>query len=108
MEVIVINKRHSQKYGHVPSKLVITNPWKALCVNLIGPYTLIGKDRSSIDFMCLTMINPESSWFKIVELPSVDKATFLTMSKGKKVTCDNNTLRMQLRPLTSHLCKSVT
>jgi hypothetical protein len=34
-----VNKRHSQKYGHLLPKLVIT-PWKALCVDLIGPYTL--------------------------------------------------------------------
>ncbi len=65
-----VNKRHSQKYGHVPPKLVITTPWKALCVDLIGPYTLKGKDGSSIDFMCLTMINATTSWFKIVEQPS--------------------------------------
>jgi hypothetical protein len=25
-----VNKRHSQKYGHRPPKLVITTPWKAL------------------------------------------------------------------------------
>ena len=68
-----INKRHSQKYGHVPSKLIITTPWKALCVNLIGPYTLTGKDGSSIDFMCLKMFDPATSWFEIVELLSVDK-----------------------------------
>ena len=82
--------RHSQKYGHVPSKLVIMTPWKALCVNLIGPYTLTGKDGSSIDFMCLTMIDPATSWFEIVELPSVDRMTFPTVGKGKKVTCVNN------------------
>jgi hypothetical protein len=35
-----VNKRHSQKYGHLSPKLVIKNPWKALCVDLIGPYTL--------------------------------------------------------------------
>ncbi len=29
-----INKRHSQKYGHVPPKLVITTPWNVLCVDL--------------------------------------------------------------------------
>ncbi len=52
-----VNKRHSQRYGHLPSKLVIPTPWKALCVYLIGPYTLKGKDGSSIDFMYLTMIN---------------------------------------------------
>jgi hypothetical protein len=46
-------------------------PWKALCVDLIGPYTHKGKDSLSIDFMCLTMIDPATSWFKIVELPNV-------------------------------------
>jgi hypothetical protein len=38
-----VNKRHSQKYGHLPPKLaitIITTPWKVLCVDLIGPYTL--------------------------------------------------------------------
>ncbi len=64
------NKRHSQKYGHLSPKLVITTPWKALCVDPIGPYTPKIKNSSSIDFMCLTMINPTTSWFKIVELPS--------------------------------------
>jgi hypothetical protein len=62
-----VNKRHSQKYGHLPPKLVIMMQWKALCVDLIGPYTLKGKDSSSIDFMCLSMINPKTSWFKLVD-----------------------------------------
>ena len=53
----------------IASKLAITNPWKALCVDLIGPYTLKGKDRTQIDFMCVTMIDPATSWFEIVELP---------------------------------------
>jgi hypothetical protein len=30
-----VNKRHSQKYRHLPPKLVIMTPWKALCVDLI-------------------------------------------------------------------------
>ncbi len=67
-------------------------PWKALCVDLIGPYTLKGKDGSSIDFMCLTMTNPVTSWFKIVELPTVaQETTAPPASKGKKVTLDKNT-----------------
>ena len=45
-----INKRHSQKYGHVPPKLVITTQWKALCVNLIGPY--VGP-RMGTDSFCV-------------------------------------------------------
>jgi hypothetical protein len=42
-----------------------------LCVDLIGPYTLKGKDGTVIDFLALTMINPTTSWFKIVELPLI-------------------------------------
>ncbi len=91
------SKGHSatsdEKYGHLPPKLVITTPWKAVCVNLIGPpYTLKGKVGSSIDFMCLTMINLATSWFKIVELPTVAQETTVPpASKGKKVTFDKNT-----------------
>ncbi len=87
-----VNKRHSQKYGHLPPKLVITTPWKALCVDLIGPYTLKGKDGSSIDFMCLTMVNPATIWFEIVELPTVAQETTVPPAgKGKKVTFAKNT-----------------
>ncbi len=35
-----VNKQHKHKYGKLPAKLVITNPWEVLCVDLIGPYTL--------------------------------------------------------------------
>ncbi len=63
-----------------------------LCVDLIGPYTLKGKDGSSIDFMCLTMIDPATSWFEIVELPTVaQEMTFPPAGKGKKVTFSKNT-----------------
>ena len=64
-----VNKQKTQKYEKLPAKKVITTPWEYLCVDLIGPYTLRGKDRSQIDFMCLTIIDPASSWFEIIELP---------------------------------------
>ncbi len=67
-----INKRQSCRYGHLPPKTVITNPWECLCVDLIGPYTLKGKDKLQRDFMALTMIDPASSWFEIAELPIVE------------------------------------
>jgi hypothetical protein len=38
-----INKRRSQKYGHLPPKTVYTIPWECLCVDLNGPYTLTAK-----------------------------------------------------------------
>ena len=66
------NKRSKHSYGKLPPKLVITTPWEALCLDLIGPYTIKGKDGSEIDFMCLTMIDPASSWFELVELPAVE------------------------------------
>jgi hypothetical protein len=53
-----VNKRRQHKYGHLPSKIVISTPWEALCVDLIGPYTLKSKDSSAVDFMALTMIDP--------------------------------------------------
>ncbi len=63
-----VNKRDNHKYGKLPTKFFITNPWEVLCVVLIGPYTIKGKDGTVIDFMCLTMMDPASSWFEIVEL----------------------------------------
>jgi hypothetical protein len=66
------NKRRKLKYGKLPEKRVIRTPWEALCVDLIGPYTLKGKDGTVIDFMCLTMIDPATSWFEMVELPVIE------------------------------------
>jgi hypothetical protein len=87
-----VNMRHSQKYGHLPPKLVKKTPWKALCVDLIVPYILKGKDGSSIDFTCFTMIDPATSWFEIVELPIfAQEMTVPPAGKGKKVTFDKNT-----------------
>ncbi len=64
-----MSKRRKDKYGKLPTNLAITNPWEAVCVDLIGPYTLNFKDGTQIDFMCVTMIDPATSWFEIVELP---------------------------------------
>jgi hypothetical protein len=56
-----VNKKWALKYRHHPPKTVITVPWRALCVDLISPYTLEHKDGTVIDFMALTMINPVTS-----------------------------------------------
>jgi len=85
-----INKKRSLKYGHLPSKIVISTPWEALCVDLIGPYTLKGKDSSSIDFMALTMINPASSWLEVVELPTI------TQLMTRKVNGKERTIKEEI------------
>ena len=80
-----VNKRRNHKYGKLPAKLAITTPWEALCVDLIGPYTLKGKDKTVIDFMCVTMIDPATSWFEIVELPISQPVLDIPMgTKGRR------------------------
>ena len=79
---------------------MITNPWESLCVDLIGPYTLGGKDGTEIDFMCLTMIDPASSWFEIVELPVTEEIfspLFMRSKKDKHI----KKLRQKTHTLTS-------
>ena len=55
-------------------------------MDLIGPYTLKGKDGTQIDFMCVTMIDPATSWFEVVELPvsQLDELDIPTGTKGRK------------------------
>ena len=55
-----------------------------LGVDLIWQYTLNGKDNTSNNFMCLTMIDPATSWFIKIELTIV---TVPNMGKGRKATC---------------------
>ncbi len=56
-------------------------------MDLIGSYTLKGKDSTEIDFMCVTMIDPATSWFEIVELLVAESnSVILTGKKSCKGT----------------------
>ncbi|MCP4748214.1 MAG: transposase family protein, partial [Desulfobacteraceae bacterium] len=66
-----------------PAKNAVIKPWKSVCVDLVGPYTLKGKDGTILDFMCLTMIDPATAWFEIVELPN---AAITVVQKGEELT----------------------
>ena len=83
-----VNKHKNYKYGKLPAKLAITTHWEALCVDLIGPYTLKGKGKTEIDFLCITMIDPAPSWFKIAELliSQPSELDIPTGTKGHKGT----------------------
>jgi hypothetical protein len=50
--------------------------------------------------MCLTMINLATSWFEIVELPTV-RVTVPKAGKGKKTTCLNYTKDAEIFDKTS-------
>jgi hypothetical protein len=90
MQDLPSEKKRTQKYGHLPPKIVLSIPWEALCVDLVGPYTLKGKDSLSIDFMALTMIDPASSWFEVVELPTIMQLM------TKKVNGKERTIKEQI------------
>ena len=95
-----LTKKHMLKYTKLPTKLVITKPWEALCIDLIGPYSLKGKDEPGIDFMCLTMIDPASNWFEIVELLVTTDAVIPMDTKGQRVP--RHIIILSYLTLTSH------
>jgi hypothetical protein len=69
--------------GKLPTQIVIANPWETLCVDLKRSYTLKGKDGTEIDFMCMTMIDPASSWFEIIKLLVTTDAVIPWIQRGK-------------------------
>ena len=56
-------------------------------MDLIGPYTLKGKDGPEIDFMCVTMIDQATSWIEIVNLLVAEINLVISMdTKGRNGT----------------------
>ena len=51
-----------------PKKAEIT-PWETVCIDLIGPYKIV-KGKNEAILHCLTMIDPATGWFEIIEIPS--------------------------------------
>ena len=60
-------------------------------MDLISPYTLKGKDKTKIDFMCQTMIDPTTSWLEIIELHVGETTTIPTDVMRRKGTLTHNT-----------------
>ncbi len=56
------------KLGKLPAKEAEAQPWDKLCVDLIGPYTIKRKGKKDLKLHCLTMIDPATSWFEIVQI----------------------------------------
>ncbi len=63
-------------------------------MDLIGLYTLKGKDGAEIDFMCLTMIDPSFSWFEIVELLVTTEAVIPMDTKREQGTKTHNNTKL--------------
>ena len=63
-------KKSHLKYGHLPEKRAEAVPWDVLCVDLIGPYTLKRKGKKPLELWCITMIDPATGWFEMVQIPN--------------------------------------
>ena len=72
------NKPKQLKYGKLPVKPEADAiPWHTLCIDLIGPYSF-GEDKpdlkvptfNQVTLQCLTMIDPATGWFEIVQIPN--------------------------------------
>ena len=62
-------KSSHKKYGLLPAREPDWVPWEALCIDLIGPYDF-GKGKNKLVLHAMTMINPATGWFEIVEVPN--------------------------------------
>ena len=64
---------------------------------MCGPNWTVHPQRErwdEIDFMCLTMIDPASSWFEIVELPITTDVVIPLDKKGQKGTKTHNNTKL--------------
>ena len=57
-------------------------PWKCVCVDLIGHNSIKAKEGTVLDLICITMIDLSTEWFKIIELPNLD---ITDMHKGEEI-----------------------
>eukprot|EP00804_Cyclotella_cryptica_P011726 CCRYP_011324-RA/>CCRYP_011324-RA protein AED:0.45 eAED:1.00 QI:0/0/0/1/0/0/2/0/192 len=86
----------ADKIWETASKTCHHQPWEALCVDLIGPYTLKGKDKTQIDFI---MRHNDRSCNKLVRncrgcryhSSKLDIPTGTKGHKGKDTACPRTT-----------------
>jgi hypothetical protein len=65
-----LTKKTKIKYGHLPPKEAEVKPWDTLCIDLIGPYIIDRKRNKDYKLHCMTMIDPATGWFEIVQIPN--------------------------------------
>jgi hypothetical protein len=76
-------KIKNQKYGKLPPKEAVTNPWDTLCVDLIGPYKICRKGKKDLVLWCLTMIDPVTGWFEMTKIANKTAAEVGNNIAGK-------------------------
>jgi len=79
-------KRNSKNYRLLPPKTAESEPWRKMCVDLIGPYTITNAFGKELSIHAVTMIDPATSWFELklltnktaIEVANVVEQTWLT------------------------------
>jgi hypothetical protein len=61
-----MTKKERKKYGILPPKIAKSDPWVMDCVDLVGPFTIRTPTKTH-SLLALTMIDPATGWFEIVE-----------------------------------------
>ena len=72
-------KKSKLKFGHLPVKEAEATPWDRLSVDLIGPYTIERKGQKPLTLQAVTMIDPATGWFEIVEYDNRLAATIANL-----------------------------
>jgi transposase InsO family protein len=67
--VCQLTKKERKKYGLLPPKTAESDPWVMVCVDLVGPFT-IKTPLKTHSLLALTMIDPATGWFEIVQANS--------------------------------------
>ena len=68
-------KKQKKHYGHLPAKDAEAQPWETLCVDMIGPYQIRRKGKKPLKLRAVTMIDPATGWFEIVEVTDKESHT---------------------------------
>ena len=74
-ELCKVAKKRGKKYGKFPPKPTPEIiPWHTLCIDLVGPYKFGApyiKDKLNPNYctlLCLTMLDPATGFFEVVEI----------------------------------------
>jgi len=62
-------KSHRRTFAKLPLNLQSPKPCQVLSVDLVGPYEITDADKKKYELTALTMADPATGWFEIIELP---------------------------------------
>jgi hypothetical protein len=125
-QVCQMTIRGRKKYGLLPPKIAESDPWVMVCVDLVGPLTIMTPAKTN-SLLALTMIDPVTGSFEIVEaknksetsiqdlfhntwLESYPQPQFIVFDNGNigdfkrelKQMCVQDNYGIKAKPTTSH------